>query len=110
MLMLSSADFFQHYFFSSKFFSGIISVLNSLDLNQAKYSVGPDLCLNCFQQMTKFIASRQRIMVKFIFILSKNYMLWELIGSATQNICKLKKEMKRHFEIKYQVCYPCLSF
>ena len=72
MLLLSSADFFQHYFFFlQNFLSGIIAVLNSLDQNQAKYSVGPDLCPNCFQQMTKFIASRQRVMVKFIFILSK---------------------------------------
>ena len=56
----SSLDFFKINFFSKKKISGIqctITLSNSLDPDQARHFVGPDLGLNClhlvYQQMTK---------------------------------------------------------
>ena len=46
---LLSADFFQ--FFFKKFLSGIPSVSNSLDPDQARHFVGPGLGPNCFQTL-----------------------------------------------------------
>ena len=48
MLLLSSVDFFQNDFFSSKnSFRNTIRVSNSLDPYQDQHSVGPDLGPNC---------------------------------------------------------------
>ena len=48
---LSSADLFQHSFFSSKyFFKNNIRLSNSLDPVQAQRSVGTDLGPNCLQR------------------------------------------------------------
>ena len=54
MIFLSSADIFQNQLFL-KILSGIPSVSNSLDPDQARHFAGPDLGLNClkgYQQMT----------------------------------------------------------
>ena len=45
---LSFADFFQNQLFE-KFFT--IRVSNSLDLDQARHSIGPDLGPNCLQKV-----------------------------------------------------------
>ena len=48
---LSSADFFKiHYFENS--FSNTIRVSNSLDPNQARCFVGPDLVPNCLHKLS----------------------------------------------------------
>ena len=47
---VSSADFFQNQLFR-KALSGIPSVSNSLDPDQAQHYVGPDLCPNCLQKI-----------------------------------------------------------
>ena len=52
---LLSADFFQNQLFSKNYFRDTIRVSNSLDPDQAKHFVGPDLGPNCLQsyvQMT----------------------------------------------------------
>ena len=46
-LFLSSTDFFQNQLFEKKKFRNTIRVLNSLDPDQARRSVGPDLGPNC---------------------------------------------------------------
>ena len=51
MLLLSSADIFQKYFFSKKYFRNSIRVSNGLDPDQKQHSVGPDLGPNCFQSL-----------------------------------------------------------
>ena len=48
---LSSADFFQNQLFRKKFSGVTIKVSNSLDLDQDRHSVGPDLCPNCLQRL-----------------------------------------------------------
>ena len=48
---LSSADYFQDQLFR-EILSGIPSLSNSLDPDQARHFVGPDLGPNCFQQTT----------------------------------------------------------
>ena len=66
---MSSADFFQIYTFSKKYFSNTIRVSDSLDPDQARHIVGPDLGTNCLQrlsaddcqQTTKDVAGRLRI-------------------------------------------------
>ena len=51
--------FFKITFFSNYFFRNNIRVSNSLDLDQAQNSVGPDLGPTCLK--TKFAARRQRV-------------------------------------------------
>ena len=48
MLLLSSADFLQNYFFSKNSFRKTIRVL---DPDQVGHSVGPDLGTNCLQSL-----------------------------------------------------------
>ena len=59
------ACFFLSIFFFkinfSKILSGIPSVSYSLDPDQARHFVGPDLDPNCLQQMTKVTTSSQRV-------------------------------------------------
>ena len=50
---LSSADFFQNYFFFNSF-RNTIWVSNSLDPDQARHYVGPDLDLNCLQRSSAY--------------------------------------------------------
>ena len=66
MLLLSSADFFSKSFFSSNSFRNIIRVSNSLDPDQARQFVGPDLGPNCFQRLSADDTSTQR--VKFLLL------------------------------------------
>ena len=47
---LSSADFFQNYFFSKNSFGNIIRLSNSLDPDQDRSSVKLDLGSNCLQR------------------------------------------------------------
>ena len=49
--MLSSADFFQNQL-SKNSFNNTIRVLNSLDPDQARQNVGPDLGPNCLQSLS----------------------------------------------------------
>ena len=55
----SSADFFQNHPFR-KILSGIPSVSNSLDPDQARHFVGPDLGPNCLQRISVDDSSKQR--------------------------------------------------
>ena len=48
---LSSADFFPKLTFSKNSFSGIPSVSNSLNLDQAQHFVGPDLGSKMFAKI-----------------------------------------------------------
>ena len=53
MLLLSSADFFSRFsFFFKKIFRNHIRVSNSLDSDQDRPSVGPDLGPNCLQRLS----------------------------------------------------------
>ena len=57
--LLSSADFFQNQFFSKN--SNTIKVSNSLDPDQARHFVGPDLGPNCLQRLSEDDTCRQRV-------------------------------------------------
>ena len=46
MIFMSSADFFQNQLFKKGSFRNIIRVQNSLDPDQDRHNVGPDLGLN----------------------------------------------------------------
>ena len=53
MLLLSSDDIFQnHFFFSKNSFRYNIRVSNSLDPDQDRHSVGPDLGPNCLKKLS----------------------------------------------------------
>ena len=54
---LSSADFFQNQLFR-KILLGIPSVSNSLDPDQVRHVVGPDLGPNCLQRLSADDTSR----------------------------------------------------
>ena len=60
---LLSADFFQNQLFR-KILSGIPSVSNSLDPDQARQFVGPELGPNCLQKLSAEDISRQRVNTK----------------------------------------------
>ena len=49
---LLSKDFFSKLTFSKNSFRDTIRVSNSLDPDQARYFVGPDLDPNCFQMLS----------------------------------------------------------
>ena len=51
ILLLSSADFFQKLTFSKKSFRNTIKVSNSLDPDQDRHFVGPDMGPNCLQRV-----------------------------------------------------------
>ena len=50
--ILSSADFFLKLTFSKIYFRNTSKVSNTLDLDQDRHPVGPDLGPNCFQRLT----------------------------------------------------------
>ena len=53
MLLLPSADFFQHLIFSKKFFQEhTIRVSNGLNPDQDLHVAGPDLGPNCLQRLS----------------------------------------------------------
>ena len=52
MLLLLSDDFFSKLTFSNISFRNTIRVSNSLDPDQDRHSVGPDLGANCFQRLS----------------------------------------------------------
>ena len=56
---LSSADFFSKSTFSKNAFKNIIRVSNSLDSDQARHFVGPDLGPNCLQRFSADDTDRQ---------------------------------------------------
>ena len=58
---LSSADVFFKINFFVKFFQRIPSMLNSLDPDQARHFVGPDLGPNCLQRITADNTCGQRV-------------------------------------------------
>ena len=65
-MLLLSDDFFQNKLFSSKHsFRNTIRVSNSLDPDQDRLSVGPDLGPDCFekgyQQMPNIDANKERV-------------------------------------------------
>ena len=49
----SSADFFSKSTFSKNSFKNTIKVSNSLDPDQARHFVGPDLGPNCLQKLSE---------------------------------------------------------
>ena len=55
----TSADFFQNQHFQ-KILSGISSVSNILDQDQAGLLVGPDLAPNCLQRLSADDTSKQK--------------------------------------------------
>ena len=60
IFLLSSADFFQNYFFFSKNSSrNTIGASNGLDPDQDRRSVGPDLGPNCLQEYSADEKSRR---------------------------------------------------
>ena len=58
MLFLSSADLFQNKLFS-KILTHIIRVSNSLDPDQDRQNVGPDLGPNCLKRLSADDKSRR---------------------------------------------------
>ena len=52
MLFLSSADFCSKLTFSTNIFKNTLRVSNSLDPDQDRHSVGPDLGPNCLQRLS----------------------------------------------------------
>ena len=52
MLLLSSVDFFQSYFFFNYFYRNTIRMSNGLDLDQDRPFVGPVLGPNCLQRLS----------------------------------------------------------
>ena len=61
MLFWLSADFFQNQLFRKKYFRNSTRVSNSLDSDQARQFVGPDLDPNCLQKLSAEDTSRQRV-------------------------------------------------
>ena len=64
--ILSSADFYSISSFSKKI-SGIPSLSNSLDPDQARHFVELDLDPNCLQSLSADGTSRQRVKVGVVF-------------------------------------------
>ena len=64
MLFCRLLVFFQNQLFG-KILSGISSVSSSLDSDQARHSVGPDLGPNCLQKLSADDTSRQRVNSEF---------------------------------------------
>ena len=91
------------FFFIINFFkknlSGIPSVSNSLDPDQARRFVGPDLGPNCHQQMTKVATSRERVNV------NSQRSLWHLKDSHKFNFYCLVKPLVYTF-ISQQLWIP----
>ena len=56
---LSSADFFQNHFFNS--FRNTSKLSNSLNPDQARHFVGPDLGPNCLKRLSADDTSRQKV-------------------------------------------------
>ena len=66
---LSSADFFSKSTFLKKNFRNTVRVSNSLDPDQARLFVGPDLVPNCLQKLSADETSRQKVNVSFMCLL-----------------------------------------
>ena len=64
---LSSADFFPKSSFSKISFRNTIRVTNSLDPDQARHFVGPDLGPNCLQRLSADDSTRQRVKEGVVF-------------------------------------------
>ena len=70
-MFLSSADCFQNQlFFSKNYFRNITRASNSLDPDQARRFVGPDLGPNCLQRLSADDTSRQRVDIGFCMLVS----------------------------------------
>ena len=61
MILLSSADFFPKSTFLNSSFSNTIRDSNSLDRDQARQNVGPDLGPNCLRRMSTGDTCRQGV-------------------------------------------------
>ena len=61
MLGYFAADFFSKTTFSKNYFRNTIRVSNSLDPDQARQYVGPDLGPNCLQRLSADDNSRQNV-------------------------------------------------
>ena len=59
--LLSTADFFKIIFLTKIFQESTIRMSNSLDSDQARLSVGPDLGPNCLQRVSADDTSSQRV-------------------------------------------------
>ena len=67
IFFLWSADFFSKLTFSKNSIRNTISVANSLDPDQARHYVGPDLGPNCLQWLSADGTSRQRVNISNTF-------------------------------------------
>ena len=61
IFLLWSANIFKSKTFLKKYFRNTITVSNSLDPDQDRRSVGPDLGPNCLQKLSADNTSRQRV-------------------------------------------------
>ena len=61
MFLLSSADIFQNQLFQKMSFRNTIRVSDSLDPDQTRRFVGPDLGTNCLQRLSADDTSRHRV-------------------------------------------------
>ena len=75
---LSFADFFSNSTFSKNSFRNTIRVPNSLDPDQARRFVGPDLRPNCLQSSSADDTSRQRGNLKLKLLCDKRAFLMYL--------------------------------
>ena len=74
MLLLSSAGLFQNYYFSKNSFRNTTRVSSSLDPDQDRQNVGPNLSPNCLQRLSagiKSLIAREELKLKYCRINKK---------------------------------------
>ena len=75
MLLMSSADFFKLTFFKTISFRNVINVANSLDQDQARHFVGPDLGPSCLE---KFSADDNKKSTSREMVGKRNLQDWQI--------------------------------
>ena len=89
MILLSFADFYSKFTFKKKYFKNTIRVSNSLDPDQDRHNVGPDLgptCLQRLSEMTKVTLSKERAKVPHIICSrGQNLSILKLKRAKSQN-------------------------
>ena len=106
MLLLSSADFFSKFTFSKNSFRNTIRLSNSLDTDQDRPKVGPDLgpnCLQrlsaddkCYQQTTKVATGKERVLEPIMTARDDNFFFSRLRAHPAISHCS-------HLLLKYRV-------
>ena len=71
MFLLSSDDFFSKYTFSKNSLRNTTRVSNSLDPDQDRHSVGPDLDPNCLLRLSADDAGKESVTVNLKIFVSK---------------------------------------